>query len=295
MQNLYFDDPLLAVLLHMRSWHLMSSVVADRAWIKSSRHRRWMLTHQHAHAYTEVMIALSGKTVYGINRRIYPCGPGSVFLIDPSVPHDITYPSWTLPQSHLWIAFMQDKAMARLMTFRQGRLRVQVKIHCLLDLKDATLWRLGALSSIAAGLPPELIRLRLLAALADVVFALVKEGYRKTAANQRHRFQQEKIEAICRHIRETGGVGASLDHLAQIAGYSKFHFLYLFQQHTGQSVHEYVNQSRLRKVEVLLARGMALKAIAAELGFSCPAAFSHWYRPFRKKRRPDSTAMASFL
>ena len=173
--------------------------------------------------------------------------------------------------------------MARLLICRQGRIRVRGNIHCLIDLDHAGLWRQGTSAAFRAGLPAELIRLRLLAALAEVVAALVEEGYRDTAGDPQHRFQREKIKAICRYIRKTGGADASLDHLAQVAGYSKFHFLRLFRQYKGQSVHEYVNQSRLRKVEALLAGGLALKAIAAELGFSCPAAFSRWYRPFRKK------------
>jgi transcriptional regulator GlxA family with amidase domain len=114
------------------------------------------------------------------------------------------------------------------------------------------------------------------------VAALVEEGYGDIAADRHYHFQRNKMEAIRRHIQETGGVDASLDHLARVAGYSKFHFLRLFRQHTGRSVHECVNQSRLRKVEEQLADGLALKAIAVKLGFSCPAAFSRWYRAFRK-------------
>jgi transcriptional regulator GlxA family with amidase domain len=145
------------------------------------------------------------------------------------------------------------------------------------------LWQQGPPANPSGEQRPELIRLRLLAALADIVAAVVDEGYGADAVDRHHRFQRERMEAICRHVQETGGVDASLDHLAQIAGYSKFHFLRLFKQHTGQSVHAYVNQSRLRKVEELRAGGLPLKAIAVKLGFSCPAAFSRWYRPFRKQ------------
>jgi len=160
--------------------------------------------------------------------------------------------------------------MARLLICRQGRIRVKGNIHCLVDLDHAGLWRQGTSSAFRVGLPAELIRLRLLAALAEVVATLVEEGYRDTAGDPQHRFQREKIEAICRYIRKTGGADASLDHLAQVAGYSKFHFLRLFQCHTGQSIHAYVNQARLRKVEVLRARGLAHKAILRNWDFPVP-------------------------
>jgi AraC-like DNA-binding protein len=283
MKNRFFDDRLLPVLLDIRAWKLVSVRWADGQPVAVPRHRRWMASHQHTHAYPEVMIGLCGHTVYGFNHRIFPCGPGTVFVFDPELSHDNGYPPWTKATTCLWISFVEDKAMARLLICHQGRIRVKGNIHCLVDLDHAGLWRQGTSSAFRAGLPAEVIRLRLLAALAEVVATLVEEGYRDTAGDPQHRFQREKIEAICRHIRETGGADAHLDHLAQIAGYSKFHFLRLFQRHTGQSIHAYVNQARLRKVEVLLARGLALKAIAVELGFSCPAAFSRWYRPFRKK------------
>lgn len=231
----------------------------------------------------EVLIALQGKTVYGLNNQVYPCGPGTVFVFDPAIPHDDYYPPWTPAITHLWIAFVQDKAMAWLMSGREDQIRTKCNLKCLLDLKDTVLWQDGVSSLFHEEKPRELIRLRLSAALTDIIVTLVEEGYRATTADQHHLFQREKIETICRHIQATGGADATLDNLAQIAGYSKFHFLRLFRQHTGQSIHEYVNQARLRKAEDLRAQGLTFKAIAVELGFSCPAAFSRWYRPFRKK------------
>lgn len=282
MKNRFFDDRFLPVLFDIRAWKLVSTRWAESHPVSVLRHRRWMATHQHIHSYTEVMIALQGKTVYGINHQMHPCVPGSVFVFDPGVPHDESYPPWSPAIAHLWIAFVQDKAMARLFIIRRSRIRIKGRIRCLLDLKDTVLWRQGTPSIFHPELPSALARMCLLAALAEVVIALIEEGYREIANNYYERFQREKIEAICRYIRETGGVDAHLDHLAQVAGYSKFHFLRLFQRHTGQSIHAYVNQARLRKVTALLARSLPLKTIAIELGFSCPAAFSRWYRPLRK-------------
>lgn len=283
MKNRFFDDRLLPVLLDIRAWKLVSARWADSRPVSIPRHRRWMAARQHTHAYPEVMIGLRGRAVYGFDHRIYPSGPGSVFVFDPGLTHDKGYPPWTTATTCLWIAFIEDKAIARLLVCRQGRIRVRGNIHCLVDLDHAGLWRQGTSRAFGAGLPAELIRLRLLAALAEIVATLVEEGYRDTAGEPQRRFQREKIETICRHIRKTGGADAHLDHLAQIAGYSKFHFLRLFRQHIGQSIHTYVNQARLRKVKELRARGLTFKAIAAELGFSCPAAFSRWRRSFRKK------------
>jgi AraC-like DNA-binding protein len=283
MKNRYFDENMLAVLLQSRRWRLVSPAMTDIGPVSSRRHLCWMPSHQHKHLPMEVMIALKGKTVYSINNRIYPCPVGSVFVFDPNIPHDRGYPPWTPAITHLWISFLQDKAMARIVINRHDQPREKCNIHCLLDLKDVLIWQKGLAPSFQEDLPKELIRLRFMAALMDVIAVLVEEGYRETAVDQHHAFQREKIEAICRHIEETGGADASLDNLAQIAGYSKFHFLRLFRQYAGQSVHAYVNQARRRKVEALLGRGLTRKTISAELGFSCLAAFSRWYRPFRQQ------------
>ncbi|MBA2479933.1 MAG: helix-turn-helix transcriptional regulator, partial [Planctomycetes bacterium] len=89
---------------------------------------------------------------------------------------------------------------------------------------------------------------------------------------------EQAIEAIKRHIAQTAGNGVTLDQLARIAGFSKFHFLRVFKKHTGTTVHAYVNECRLQRVAELRAAGLTQKDIGARLGFSCPAAFSRWFK-----------------
>lgn len=281
MENRIFNQADLGVLLEPGRWRIVGARVIDERPLAFPRHRRWMQRHQHAHPYAEVLIVLAGQTAYGMDNGIYPCRPGAVFVFEPGRAHDVEYPPWTSALRHLWIAFFQGQAMARLLAVRAKRIRAERSQHCLLDLKDSPLWHQGTAATFDPDLPSPLVRLRLIAALANIVAALVEEGYRPAGEDRRRGVQKQKIDAICRHIRDTGGAGASLDHLAHIAGYSKFHFLRLFRHHTGGTIHDFINQARRRKVESLLNRGMALKEIAAELGFSCPAAFSRWYRPFR--------------
>lgn len=281
MENRYFTASELAVLLDPARWRLAEHPVTEENPRPIARHRSWRLRHRHAHPHAEALIALAGNTVYGQADRIYPCRPGTVMVFESNCAHDLGYPPWTPAIRHLWLSFIQDKAMARLVTYRAKRIRSSGSLGCLLDLEDAAVWQPGAAATANPALPSELIRLRRLAALMSTVAALVQEGYRQPENDRREAVQKNKIAAICRQIRETGGAGASLAHLAEIAGYSKFHFLRLFRRHTGQTIHAFVNQARRSKIQILRARGLPLKAIAAELGFSCPAAFSRWYRPFR--------------
>jgi AraC-like DNA-binding protein len=95
--------------------------------------------------------------------------------------------------------------------------------------------------------------------------------------------QMKIIQMIRQHIAETSGRGLTVDKLARIAGYSKFHFLRFFKKHTGQKIHECINAARLIKIEEMLKRGCLQKEISWELGFSCPSAFSNWYRQRKNK------------
>ncbi len=281
MQNRYFTEPDLAVLADPRRWRLAGPSFATTPADPLPRYQRWMRRHQHTHTYAEAMIALAGQTVYGIEGQIYPCRPGSVFIFEPDRAHDVAYPPWAPPLRHLWISFIQDKVMARIVAIRAGRIRSGGNLQCLIEMDGKALKRQETCPASEPALPPHFIRLRCWATLINIVAALMEEGYRQQPADQRDAVQKQKINAICRQIMETGGAGASLDHLAQIAGYSNFHFLRIFRRHTGRTVHAYVNQARRRKVVALCANGVPLKAISAELGFSCPAAFSRWYRPFK--------------
>ncbi len=281
MDNRYFSPGDLKILEAPQRWRLAGTPFPEAGRPPHVRRRRWMRAHQHAHPYPEVLLALAGDAVYGIGNGVQPCRPGSVFVFEPGYPHDLGYPPWTPPVRHLWMSFIQDTIMARLLVVRGGRIHCRGNMHCLPDGSAATPWPCEDGPADAPAWPRRLLRLRWMGALAGIVAALAAEGYRPTLNASLGAMQRGTIDAICRQILAMGGADASLDHLAQVAGYSKFHFLRMFRQHTGRTVHEYVNQARRRKVAALRARGLAFKAISAELGFSCPAAFSRWRRDSR--------------
>jgi len=69
-----------------------------------------------------------------------------------------------------------------------------------------------------------------------------------------------------------------LTSLANIAGYSKYHFSRLFKQHAGVSLRECVNAARARGLRRMQAEGMSLRAIASKLGFAHASALCRWKR-----------------
>ena len=91
-------------------------------------------------------------------------------------------------------------------------------------------------------------------------------------------YQAKIISSIYNHITSTAGKDMNVAKLAKIAGYSKFHFFRIFKKHTGENVHDCINKARLKKVNKMIKNNYLYKEISEELGFSCPAAFSSWYK-----------------
>jgi AraC family transcriptional regulator len=84
------------------------------------------------------------------------------------------------------------------------------------------------------------------------------------------------IEYIEMHLED----GLSLEQMAQLTGYSAFHFARLFKAATGRSPHQYVIESRVARAQVLLKSSQTPTAeIAYAVGFSSQ---SHFVTAFRK-------------
>lgn len=59
----------------------------------------------------------------------------------------------------------------------------------------------------------------------------------------------------------------SLASLAEIGGYSKYHFLRLFKRETGLTPHAYLVNRRIDRAQDLLRRGVPIAEVALEVGF----------------------------
>ena len=73
----------------------------------------------------------------------------------------------------------------------------------------------------------------------------------------------------------------SLDQLAAVAGISKFHFVRLFKQHTGQTPFAYLTGMRMEAARHMLATtAMPIRTVAAACGY---AQSSHFNVAFRRR------------
>lgn len=92
----------------------------------------------------------------------------------------------------------------------------------------------------------------------------------------RHK-QQEYLERflyICEYIDTHCTEDITLDEIAKIAGFSKYHFTRLFKQFTNNTFYKYLNQKRIELALTFLADpNISVTEAAMQSGFANPSTF----------------------
>ena len=108
--------------------------------------------------------------------------------------------------------------------------------------------------------------------------------------------QQEYIEVVmsaCTYINQKYMENLTLEEVASVSGFSKFHFTRVFKQYMNMTFYEYLNSKRVKRAEELLYnKEMSITDVAMNSGFSSLSAFNRTFKAlrhcspsdFRKKR-----------
>ncbi|MDG0808178.1 AraC family transcriptional regulator [Cohnella rhizosphaerae] len=100
-----------------------------------------------------------------------------------------------------------------------------------------------------------------------------------TGGTSGHRKREEDIERAVRYMNDRLQTSIALPELASHTGLSKQHLIYLFKQETGFSPIDYFLRLKMQRAGQLLSlTGMAIKEIAAEVGFGDPYYFSRMFK-----------------
>ncbi|MDE2162389.1 MAG: helix-turn-helix transcriptional regulator [Alphaproteobacteria bacterium] len=90
---------------------------------------------------------------------------------------------------------------------------------------------------------------------------------------------RQRILSVVRHIESSYQRRCSLDTLADLAGLSRYRFLHLFKQVTGQTPNQYVINTRLRAAaERLMATNLPVYEVAFSVGFEDLSYFNACFR-----------------
>ena len=97
-----------------------------------------------------------------------------------------------------------------------------------------------------------------------------------------HTKQQEytaKFIFVCQYIREHCTEDMTLDDVAGLVGFSKYHFTRLFKDFTGCSFYKYLNRKRIAHAErLLIDPEISITEVALQSGFSSLSAFIRMFK-----------------
>jgi AraC family transcriptional regulator len=93
--------------------------------------------------------------------------------------------------------------------------------------------------------------------------------------------KQEYFQSVYRavkHIEENSEINLTLDDLAKVAGFSKYHFHRIFKLIVGESVGDYIRRVRLQKTTIKFKTDRNITSIAMESGYETSAAFAKVFK-----------------
>ncbi|MCL2254263.1 MAG: AraC family transcriptional regulator [Lachnospiraceae bacterium] len=119
------------------------------------------------------------------------------------------------------------------------------------------------------------------------LFVLIARHYSQSSlpTNNSGSKQREYIERfllVCNYINEHFSEDLTLDEIADLSGFSKYHFSRLFKQFTNTSFYKYLNRKRIENaVNLLMDSGLSITDVALRCGFSSLSAFIRMFKIIR--------------
>lgn len=116
------------------------------------------------------------------------------------------------------------------------------------------------------------------------IFVLIGRSYSPNAKSfnssvRKQREYTERFLFICDYISEHCSENLSLDYVADLSGFSKFHFSRLFKQFTNMSYYKYLNKKRIEYAEKLLVNyELTITEVALQCGFCSLSAFIRMFK-----------------
>lgn len=234
----------------------------------------------HFHEFDKIVILISGKVDYAVEDKKYALSPWDVLLIGHHTIHkalidikepyeriiiylDKNFPDRIIPGAQLSECF--DAADRRGQNLLSPNDEQRESLKTTLEALESNL------TSDSFGSK----------AMADtLLIQLIIQINRISAAspNSAPTGKDGKIENALSYINEHLSEKLTVDALAEKVYLSKYHFMRLFKENTGSTVHAYVRQKRLLYAARLIREGVNANKAASDAGFSDYSAFHRAFR-----------------
>lgn len=114
------------------------------------------------------------------------------------------------------------------------------------------------------------------------MLARIKEYQLNTVKYDDDEKYMEKFGVIVKYIEKNYMYNITLDDLAKMAGYSKYHFSRIFKKYSRTTFIAFLNQRRIKAAELLLLDdSMSITEIAMQVGFSSLTTFNRVFREIK--------------
>lgn len=98
----------------------------------------------------------------------------------------------------------------------------------------------------------------------------------------KHKEYMETVMGACNYINQHYQENITLEEVASVSGFSKFHFTRIFKQCMDMTFYEYLNERRITKAEELLyTTVLSVTDIAMQSGFSSISAFNRTFKTMK--------------
>ena len=127
--------------------------------------------------------------------------------------------------------------------------------------------------------PLEIDRIKAFSLVLELVYLLDKDSKKQLYRNGLKSGNYEIIEDVIKYIKENLTSDLSLNAVASYASLSSIHFHNCFKAATGKTLHEYVEEQRIKKAAgLLVSTDLTLTEISYECGFSSQSYFSYAFK-----------------
>ena len=104
-----------------------------------------------------------------------------------------------------------------------------------------------------------------------------ENGY--SSGEARHRNLMARFNTVFNYLDEHFTESLTLEQVADVAGFSKFHFSRLFKQCSGYNFYDFLCYKRIQSAEMLLSKtGTSITEVALRSGFSSLSTFNRTYK-----------------
>ncbi len=240
----------------------------------------------HWHMAMEVIIPLENYYHVSVNEKDYHLLPYDILIIPPGEIHTLLAPETGIRNIYLIdISFLtQIKGFASIQTLMSQSIHITQgsypKIHKSIFNQFLDIAEEYFDNKEYCEITIYSILLRIFSELG--YYRTQDSGLFHNCRSDKKKEYIQKINVVLDFIDINYAEDISLDKMADMAGFSKYHFSRLFTQYTGHTFCDYLNMRRIRAAESLLSGDdLTVTEAAMQSGFSSIATFNRVFKSFK--------------